>query len=67
MRFQVREQIVLNNLKREETFDRQYSSIMEGKALAARIKKQQDLEEQAALNKKVCKLNLLLQLKILVI
>jgi hypothetical protein len=50
---QVREQLVVNNLRREEKFQRQYSSIMEGKELAARIKKQQDLEDQAELNKKM--------------
>ena len=43
----------MQKLKQEKKFSDSYSSIMEGKALAATIKKQQDLEDQAEHNKTV--------------
>ena len=47
----------MQQFKREKKFQDSYSSIMEGKDLAARIKKQQDLEDQAERNKKVTALD----------
>jgi len=49
----VREHINLNKVRTEETYQKNYSSIMAGKELASTIKKQQDLEDQANHNKKV--------------
>ena len=49
----VREHINLNKVRTEETYQKNYSSIMAGKELASTIKKQQDLEDQADRNKKV--------------
>ena len=49
----VREHIAVQKLKKEEQFQQTFSSILEGRGLAATIKKQQDLEDQADHNKKV--------------
>mmetsp|Transcript_28313 Transcript_28313/g.63238 ORF Transcript_28313/g.63238 Transcript_28313/m.63238 type:complete len:316 (-) Transcript_28313:297-1244(-) len=49
----VRENIALQGLRREKKYQDNFSSITEGRDLCSRIKKQQDLEDEAERNKKV--------------
>lgn len=49
----VREGLVLKSLRMEDRFQANFSSIMEGRALAASIKEKQDLQDESDRNKMV--------------